>query len=242
MPPEVASLQGSHTPHPIVFKPPLVDSVQSGESLDLGLTLVGKALDYLPYVVLSIRELGRRGMGRERVGFEVVHLVCTRTGQEVDLDRPTTSRVEFNLDPSANRPLRSNGPEPFQILLKTPLRLKYNNQRMFHFAFRPFIAAAIRRLELLALWHCGVDTFGSLSDLLGESDKARLISDRTCFRDWIRFSKRQGQRMPVGGILGHVVLEGEYDVFSELFDAARYLNVGNQTSFGLGQVDFQRLT
>jgi CRISPR/Cas system endoribonuclease Cas6 (RAMP superfamily) len=241
VPSDLATEQGSHKPHPFVFKPPLLESVETGQSIDLGLTLVGKALDYLPYIVLSVRELGRRGLGRHQVRFNVLDLVCTRTGHEIDLDRPSTSGIAFDL-PLPSNPCKSGNSQSFKILFKTPLRLKFRNQRMFRFGFRPFVFAAIRRVELLTLWHCGHDVFGGYNHLLAESENAKLLSDRTYFHDWMRFSRTQGQRIPVGGILGQVELEGDYKVFSELFEAARFLGVGNQTSFGLGQVDFRQIT
>jgi len=61
-------------PHPFVIEPPLDTSTsyEHGSSLSFGLTLIGKAIDYLPYFIYTFERLGReRGIGRGRGGFEV---------------------------------------------------------------------------------------------------------------------------------------------------------------------------
>ncbi|MBI3950574.1 MAG: CRISPR system precrRNA processing endoribonuclease RAMP protein Cas6 [Acidobacteria bacterium] len=58
-------------PRPFVLEPPLVQKQHyaPGERLRFGLTLIERAVDYLPYVVFAIDEAGRRGLGQERGRF-----------------------------------------------------------------------------------------------------------------------------------------------------------------------------
>jgi len=61
------------TPRPFVFRPPLNSrtTYRPGEAFDFSLTLLGKAVDYLPYFVLAFRELAREGIGLNRAPCEL---------------------------------------------------------------------------------------------------------------------------------------------------------------------------
>ncbi len=53
-------------PHPFVIEPPNEKKGVYGpdEELVFGLTLIGRAVDYLPYFVYTFDELGKAGLGR----------------------------------------------------------------------------------------------------------------------------------------------------------------------------------
>ena len=53
-------------PHPFVLTPPLEDDriYEAGETLRFQLTLIGKAIDYLPYFLYTFEELGKMGLGK----------------------------------------------------------------------------------------------------------------------------------------------------------------------------------
>jgi len=227
-----------HPPHPFVWKPPLLDQVAASQSVSLGLTLVGKALDYYPYFILSLEQLACGGLGRDRIRFELTGVRCLKTGADLNKDRGLPESSIFTINPLLDDDNYSGDFSRFKIIMKTPLRLKKSGQRLFHFDFDSFVGSIVRRIELLAEWHCNQDLFLRFSHILESASSVKVISDDSHFHDWFRFNKRQNQVMPVGGTLGEVILEGDYGIFSGLFNAARYLGAGNQTSFGLGQVEF----
>ncbi|MGD0128087.1 MAG: CRISPR system precrRNA processing endoribonuclease RAMP protein Cas6 [Terriglobia bacterium] len=61
------------TPRPFVFQPPLGSQAtyNAGEAFDFSLTLLGKAVHYLPYFVLAFREVAREGIGLNRAPCEL---------------------------------------------------------------------------------------------------------------------------------------------------------------------------
>lgn len=240
-PKELSPHKVSHAPHPFVFRPPLLEAVEAGLVVDLGLILVGRALEYYAYFIMAIQELGNRGLGHQRLPYELVGLECLRSGRILDPEFIPIQEIAFSIDPLKCGDIEMSNATRFRMILHTPLRLKIGNQRLFHFNFNAFIASLVRRVELLGWWHCNVDLYRRYSSFLQRAAEFAVISDETRFHDWVRFSRTQGQRMPVGGSLGSVTMKGPWDSFSGLFEAAAYLNVGSQTSFGLGQVEFIRL-
>lgn len=64
-----------HAPHPFIIEPPLEKRLEynKGERLAFGLTLVGKSIDYLPYFIYALDELGRIGLGKANSEFRGHH-------------------------------------------------------------------------------------------------------------------------------------------------------------------------
>jgi len=66
-------------PRPFVFKPPLSDQTRYaiGDVLTFDFVVVGQAIDYLPYFIVTFRELGATGFGlnRARVTLERVDAI-----------------------------------------------------------------------------------------------------------------------------------------------------------------------
>ena len=53
--------------------------------------------------------------------------------------------------------------------------------------------------------------------------------------DWQRYSNRQERAMPLGGVVGRLVLEGDLRPFWPLLHLGQWLHVGGKTTFGMGR-------
>ncbi|HEX8949253.1 MAG TPA: CRISPR-associated protein Cas6, partial [Dissulfurispiraceae bacterium] len=53
-------------PHPFIIEPPSETKkiYKPGDEVVFGLTLVGRAIDYIPYFIYTFDELGRIGIGK----------------------------------------------------------------------------------------------------------------------------------------------------------------------------------
>lgn len=51
--------------------------LRPGDEITFGLTLMGRAIEYLPYVVFAVSEMARNGLGFDRARFQLtqVHLI-----------------------------------------------------------------------------------------------------------------------------------------------------------------------
>ena len=60
-------------PHPFVLTPPLESKryYDIGEETAFELTLIGKAIDYLPYFIYTFEELGQMGIGKGRARYQL---------------------------------------------------------------------------------------------------------------------------------------------------------------------------
>ncbi|MHB8927427.1 MAG: hypothetical protein ACYC9Q_07195 [Bacillota bacterium] len=52
-------------PRPFLFEPPPGEAVtyQPGQAFEFGLTLFGRGIEYLPYFIVSFKELAEKGLG-----------------------------------------------------------------------------------------------------------------------------------------------------------------------------------
>lgn len=87
LPPDgVAAFRGQkYAPHPYVLEPPLEEKQRyaPGDALTFGLTLVGRAIEYLPYIIFALDQAGRKGLGRRRGQF-VLDSVAWQSGDGSD--------------------------------------------------------------------------------------------------------------------------------------------------------------
>lgn len=63
-------------PRPFVFHPPNIHetTTQPGNALSFDVILIGKALDYFPYFLVTFRELGDHGIGVGRGRYRIVRM------------------------------------------------------------------------------------------------------------------------------------------------------------------------
>lgn len=78
-------------------KPSIVSSVvlpdqakkwNAGEDLSFGLTLLGQAIEFLPYIIFAIASMARRGLGADRSPFELKEIRLKRARNATELIYP----------------------------------------------------------------------------------------------------------------------------------------------------------
>jgi hypothetical protein len=77
IPPDATQFTGNQNiPRPFVVKPPLTTQTEyaAGEPLVFELVVVGSAIDYLPYFIVSFRELGATGFGLNRARVQLTRV------------------------------------------------------------------------------------------------------------------------------------------------------------------------
>ncbi|MGQ9800144.1 MAG: hypothetical protein ACUVRL_00530 [Candidatus Saccharicenans sp.] len=72
-------------PRPFIIEPPLDNRsvFTSQDSITFSLTLIGRAVDYLPYFVVTFKELGKVGIGKGKGKFklEEIRAICVKSGE-----------------------------------------------------------------------------------------------------------------------------------------------------------------
>ena len=240
---EVLSTQ-SDIPLPFVLEPPLdgKQEYEPGDDLTFGLTLVGRAIEHLPYFVMAFGALGRRGLGRDRARYTLSSV----TAVDILQDRTFTvysdhDEVLRDSDLAANATALNHdgGKSPANRLaidFLTPTQLKHEGRFHRRPDFHVLVRALLRRTSSLAYFHCGERWDTGYRGWIERAEMVRTVEARTGPVEVWRYSRRQGQRVSLGGPVGQMVYEGDLAPFRPLLALGEWIHVGKASVFGNGMM------
>jgi hypothetical protein len=223
-------------PHPYVFEVPLA---YRGEALfELGLILVGRALDYLPYLLYIIQEQGQAGLGR--APYRLVTVMDGNRADEAVIYRAGEGIIGDTVQGKTIAEARHG--EDAQIThlameFLTPLRIKKFGDyqaRGERFTFATLLDLLLGRLEALAFFHC--DEAWRPDTMLREAARHIHIEASTLrFQSLERYSNRRHQKLPLHGLLGTLHVRGSLEAFLPVLRLGEDVHLGAGTAFGLGK-------
>jgi CRISPR-associated endoribonuclease Cas6 len=246
--PEDAQMMRKYTvaPHPFILEP-APDSqrtCEEGEALSFGLTLIGRATDYLPYFIYALDELGRIGIGKGRGKYELREVFEENPLKDEDTSKTLIYKGDDKMLRQPDNPVRWSDivmehpipPPVMRISFITPVRIKYQNRLAKDLEFHVLFRNLLRRISLLSYFHCGhrLDD-REFKDLIEQARKVKIGKRILYWHDWERWSNRQETRMKLGGFMGEITYEGDFEPFWPYIRLGEYVHVGKGSSFGLGR-------
>lgn len=231
-PPEAPGFVRASPPSPVVVVPPRLAeprTLLAGEPLELGLVLIGPAVVDVGVVLAALQGVGERGLGRGRGRLQLVE-VRDDVGQRVWAGGRVRSAP--GLDRAAV--LSSGGAVTMRP--RTPLQILRGGRVVSEPTPADLVGAAARRCVALA-WTFGAGLELSVRDL--ESAARDQLDGRG---EWTRleatrWSSRQQQRHPVGGVMGAIRITGDLEPFMPFLGACVRVGLGKGTALGLGLFD-----
>jgi len=253
-PPPTSRLMRKYTaaPHPFVLCPPLEDDrvYEPNEVLQFHLTLIGKAIDYLPYFIYTFEELGEMGLGKGRGKFAIEKVEAIRTAErskagekEKTVIYSGKEKILRNLDNILiywNHQSFAPAPPTLHLIFLTPTRLKFEGDLTSDLKFHILFRNLLRRISLLSYFHCGEELEVDFRGLIKESEAIQTKKSNLRWYDWERYSGRQDTRMKLGGFIGRVTFSGALDSFWPYLSLGEFIHVGKGSSFGLGKYEILR--
>ena len=228
-------------PHPFVIEPPeeTREIYEPGAELRVGLVLVGRALDYLPYFIYAFEEIGQRGLGAGRGKAALQRVIAL--GPEPSDDRciyqTGTGQLEQDYPVGVGAPDTAAVGTRLRLRLHTPLRLKNEGRYTRQLDFSLLVRALLRRASDLARFHCGAELDLDYRQWIERAAGVSAVETTLRWHDWERYSQRQDRRMKLGGLVGEVEFAGEWQPFMPLLRLGADLHVGKGTGFGLGRYE-----
>jgi len=229
-------------PHPFVLDVEATPArdLPSGQPLALGITLIGPAIELLPYLIQTVERAGLRGIGRSGGRFALREVAA-----EPRLGSDSWERVYDAASRSYTRitgvapvaPVAPARPAPSVALaFQTPLRIKRRGQFVGarDFTAADFLRNLHARLSNLARFYGGTSDDSAWSP--NSDDPPHMSAATLTWCDWTRFSSRQNTTMQMGGLLGTIVLAGTgLAAHWPALWLGQWTHVGKGTSFGLGK-------
>jgi len=253
---------GRSVPHAYVLQPPstLRRAFDVGDELSFSVILIGKATSLWKLLIFAVKRLGETsGIGR-RIDGKRGRYVLTNVdsigmnghrrqvySREHDFhhESPITITSDEFVDCSSYAKQsegtavdKQNDSPMTQLRFLTPVRFIKDEPEQKKLVAKLggdfFLRSLLRRLGDLSEAYCG----GSRIDFqLFSTQAADVETDKSVlsWQDWERYSKRQKERIKLGGLVGFLSLEGEVEPFIPYLRLGEWLHVGKNATFGLGQ-------
>lgn len=233
-----------NVPQPFVLEPPWDGrtTYDPGDRLAFGLTLVGRAVQLLPYFIVSLEEWGRFGLGRGRRPFAMLEVAARNplTGDREVVFRAPERTVR---DPGwvvRAEDLWEEAPGPpeqeMTLGFLTPVRVLHEGRLAARPEFHVLIRNLLRRVSALYYFYHGRAYEADFAEIIRRAAAVELVRDLTMWVDWERYSGRQDRRMKMGGFVGRAVYRGPIAAFRGLLRLGELIHLGKGAVFGLGKV------
>ena len=235
-------------PQPFIIDPIDEGDYGPGALLVLPFTLIGRAIEFFPFMACALSLMGRLKLG-QRTGNAFLEAItdgfATDDGNETLIFDGQTGRlvgpcqvVDFDVvrETCVSAQIGDSVVRRVLIRFVTPFRYKHENRLgvAADLTFEIFLKKLLERFTFLSV-HSPLTYEWARHELL---HLARQIETRPLSLEWCEFerlSARQKERMRLGGVLGDIEFVGNLDVFLPFLQMGAYLNVGKAASFGFGR-------
>lgn len=222
-------------PQPFVLRVPLSEprQIEPGVESTFGIRLFGPAIEFHPYVVMTIIRMGEAGLGRGRLSYQLISVTdgVNPILFPAELKPPMIHSV-FEDEGDQGKPARR-----VKLSFETPLRLQTGGQLNRLPSVSDLIRAAVRRVRVLSHFYGESEIMPKgMSDLMTAAANTSLLDQRTRWHEISRRSTRQGVDMKLSGTIGHVEMMLPDDRLIPWLKAACVCHLGKATSFGYGRL------
>ena len=234
-----------NAPRPYIIEPPpdsRTDYARRDE-LSFNLILIGKAIEYLPYFIMSSYNMGKRGLGRNRMRFRLSR-VSNFTGSNdpdenviYEPNNKLSENFKIFTGEDIERRVEEISKETIGLKFLTPLRMKHNGKHIRNVDFRCLVDDLQRRFSVISQIYWNTDQEWEPSLISDHASNVKETRASMEWFDWERFSSRQNEKMKFGGLVGEVGFQGELEEFMPLIALGEALHVGGKTTFGLGKYE-----
>ena len=238
-------------PHPFILKPPRTgkQDYAPGDTFACDMLLIGEAINLLPWIVLTFREIGKWRVGlrgeRGQCHLETVEsLPAYRSGASQTIYTAETEMLTDDGLVLAMADVLDDMPQQMDTIdleFRTRTSIKVDGKWTGRLTFEHLIRNLLRRIRFLSYFHCGEDLDVEAHALIAAAKAVTHDSELRWYRA-DRYSYRAEKSVPMGGFIGKIRFLGDLAPFLPLIYLGEYLHIGHHTAFGYGQYRIQRET
>ena len=194
-------------------------AAQFCDKVQLEITLVGGAHDYLEKVLHTMQSVGREGLGKSRTRFSIC---AVQPSALYDL-----SRQPIKAETAAT------------VSFTTPFTLRSQGSFAKEWNTRLFFATLLRRISNLAAIH-GVPLPAEFDprEILEQADKTQSEAFLVPVSQE-RNSTHQKRTINYSGLVGDIISQGLTPQLNQVLQAGELISVGKNTAFGYGKYSLE---
>ena len=233
-----------YAPHPFILQPPLIDKTDFApdDTFTCNLTLIGDAINLLPWMVFTFDQIGKRRIGlqgkRGQCQLNKVESLPVRGSQNIQTiytaasEMLTDDGLILQLDDVMQDAPHATDEIELEFLTRTSI--KVDGKWTSALTFEHLIRNLLRRIRFLSYFHCGEDLDVDAPTLI-KAASAVKYKPRFFWLRADRWSYRAESSIPMGGFIGKVRFMSELEPFLPFIYLGEYLHIGHHTAFGHGQ-------
>lgn len=235
-------------PRPFVLRVPADPRthLKPGESLEWEVVLVGDAIRYLPYFVITFKSLGEAGFGeridgrRGRADLEGVYSLDPFSGNSARV----YDGKENLFTNTGHLPLTGQYLDELTVGRtgdRTTLnyvsitRLKYRDRYVRVPEFHVLVRNLLRRFSTLSYFYQGEEVEADFNGLIARAEQVTHENISIQWKEWQRYSGRTRTAMDFDGFTGRIRYAGALAEYMPLLFYGSLVNAGKGATFGLGQ-------
>lgn len=230
-------------PRPFVIDPlGTQGEYRRGESFAFQLTLIGRAIDHLPYFLVSFRDLGESGIGKKRGRFQLTQVLTDSRESVYDSDTQMVHNfdnalrfAEIQREALSLLAARFDSLNTLTLHLLAPTRIAHDGKLADKLPFHIFWQHLIERISALAYFHCGESLEIDFKELIEKAKTVETTETSLEWKDVTQHTSRQDKKAQFDGLVGNVTYEGELAMFMPFVVLGELLHVGKNAMFGLGK-------
>lgn len=235
---------GRHLPRPLTIQPPHGHHFEAGQTFRFGISLIGKAQDFLPFVARAVQKMGSAGVGKGRGRFTLLNIEEHSPIQDIARDLMDGQRVKIpTLHVTAPRIAEISARLPHGsvvIELLSPLRLIANDKLLRKPEPQAFVQRLLERAQTLAEHYGDADpqaraywreTYDALSVVA--STLQLTMNDTEWVEAWSGSERIKGYT-PISGLVGRFRWEGDLKPLMAWLMWGQSLHIGKDSVKGNG--------
>ena len=231
-------------PHPFILKPPRTEQLDFApdDTFACDMILIGDAIDLLPWIAFTSREIGKRRIGirgaRGQCQLDKVECIpaqgsdCTQTIYTAENEMLTDEGLILGLEDVMHDAPHDIDTIALEFITSTSI--KVDGRWMRTLTFEHLIRNLLRRIRFLSYFHCGEDLDVDAPAVIADACSVKHESDLHWLRA-DRWSYRQESSIPMDGFIGKIRFDGQLAPFLPFICLGEYLHIGHHTAFGHGQ-------
>ncbi len=210
---------------PYAFEPPLTPQSRfvAGERFSFGMSIVGRAIQFLPYIVLSVQQMGEtQGLGRaihsdrrrgtfrlERIAeinplAETERTLFVAGDPMIQMPQSPVDEAQVAAASAAWAARLADAGNCLTLEFLTPTRIIHAERLVHRPTFVPLLARLVDRVITLRVQFAELPplSYEEKGELLAWGEQVELVRDETVWWDVKGLSTRLGRPQPLGGFVG----------------------------------------
>ncbi len=221
-------------PQPFV----LLISPQSEENesvLQWGIRLFGPAMKYWPYVIHTYQEIGKRGLGKKRLRYEIEKVWDSQGTTVWSGENRLAAEPAITTSQQLNHPGGENELTTLTWRFHTPVQIKTRGQ----VDGLSLILSGRRRFSIMN--HFYGSPADDAEEKLEHLEEDQFTTEKSLLKPFrfSRFSGRQKRKVQMSGLVGEITITGPWNKSGEWLRHIPHIHLGKSTSFGFGHVTWE---